>query len=427
MNEASLANAASASSPNGFAELIDDAPPKARLAALVQATLNRSQSYGAVTLLADAARNEVAEAQAGKDPQISANGGVGPSLSRSGGTSQTAFVQMQAGVQVSQVFWDGGRLNHVIDWRAQLAEAARQGRLNLEEQLAATAVSLALERSRFRQQVLVYGQYVRKMACLVQGLEEIVAADRGRASELVQARKSLQQAELSRQQSQSQLRQVEARLRKLAGDGLPSSDGLSSVLLAVPALEEMQAAIPNAPEIAQLNAQALAADRLAQSIEATSKPHVSWVVGGNTNLGIGGTGGSRGGALSAGINISIPLTPTVNIQAAEAARKRAQAALMQREEALETRRARLGETYEQTLAAMDRARRVGAVLRDSEQLRNFTLQQWQQLGRRSLFDVMSTEGEHYNLRVQYLNALHDQQQLNALLWSLGRGVGVWVR
>jgi outer membrane protein, adhesin transport system len=60
-------------------------------------------------------------------------------------------------------------------------------------------------------------------------------------------------------------------------------------------------------------------------------------------------------------------------------------------------------------------------------VRNFTLQQWQQLGRRSLFDVMGAEGDHYNLRISYVNALIDGQQLNANLLSLGRGVNEWLR
>jgi len=67
------------------------------------------------------------------------------------------------------------------------------------------------------------------------------------------------------------------------------------------------------------------------------------------------------------------------------------------------------------------------VLRESEQVRNFTLQQWQQLGRRSLFDVMGAESEHYSLRVAYVNALHDVQMLNANLLALGRGVSEWLR
>ena len=48
------------------------------------------------------------------------------------------------------------------------------------------------------------------------------------------------------------------------------------------------------------------------------------------------------------------------------------------------------------------------------------------MGRRSLFDVMGAESEHYNLRVAYVNALHDGQQASALLRSLGLGIGVWL-
>ena len=78
--------------------------------------------------------------------------------------------------------------------------------------------------------------------------------------------------------------------------------------------------------------------------------------------------------------------------------------------------------HEQAAASFDRARSVVNVLRDSDRLRGFTLQQWQQLGRRSLFDVMSAESEHYSLRVAYVNALYDGQQSTALMWSLGLGV-----
>jgi outer membrane protein TolC len=127
------------------------------------------------------------------------------------------------------------------------------------------------------------------------------------------------------------------------------------------------------------------------------------------------------------MNVNIPLYNPATLHASDSAHKRARAAVMQRDDALEARRTRITETHEQAAASFDRARRLSAVLRDSEQLRNFTLQQWQQLGRRSLFDVMNAEAEHYNLRVQYVNALHDGQQLNVLLRSLGRGVGEWLR
>ncbi|OYU78426.1 MAG: hypothetical protein CFE45_29725, partial [Burkholderiales bacterium PBB5] len=88
---------------------------------------------------------------------------------------------------------------------------------------------------------------------------------------------------------------------------------------------------------------------------------------------------------------------------------------------------RIVEAHEQAGAAFDRLKRVGLVLRDSDRLRNYTLQQWQQLGRRSLFDVIAAESDHYNLRVQYANALIDGQQMNATLTSLGIGLTSWLQ
>ena len=44
-----------------------------------------------------------------------------------------------------------------------------------------------------------------------------------------------------------------------------------------------------------------------------------------------------------------------------------------------------------------------------------------------LFDVIAAESDHFNMRVNYVNALHDTQQLNANLLSLGRGVIDWLR
>ena len=130
---------------------------------------------------------------------------------------------------------------------------------------------------------------------------------------------------------------------------------------------------------------------------------------------------------SLGVAVNIPLLSPGLAPATSAARKRAQAAELQRAEALDARRYRTVEVHEQTQASMDRARRTAQVLRESEQVRNFTLQQWQQLGRRSLFDVMGAESEHYNLRINYINALIDGQQFNANLLSLGRGVSQWLR
>ena len=404
------------------------ADPRAALQALVREGLTRSHQVGAAQLNAEAALDDIAEARAGKSLQASVGAGLGPGGSQTLAGSENTPLQFRASVNAGQMLYDGGRVDRLTDWRTQLAESARFGHLNISEQLALNTVSLALERSRYHQHVLVYGQQVRKMTCLVQALDTIVRADRGRASELVQARKSLQQAELSHTQAASQVRQVEVRLRRIVGDTLPSPQGLSTALLEVPDLLALQDEVERSSEVAALSAQAKAMERYMQALAATTKPQVSWNFSGAQAAGAGGkAGNTRSNNYALGVAVNIPLITPTALPATDAARKRARAADLQRAEAIEARRFRAAEVHEQAVSTFDRARRVGAVLRDSEQVRNFTLQQWQQLGKRSLFDVMGAESDHFNLRISFVNALHDGQQLNANLLSLGRGVTEWLK
>jgi len=399
--------------------------PRAQLRALVQDALSRSHGIGAQRLLAEAALQDVEEARASNKPQAALTGSVSPNLS-TGNDGSSSQLQVRAGVTLSQTLYDGGRSDRIVDWRRQQAEAARLGMLSTQEQITLSTASLAFERSRFRMQAVIYGQQVRKMGCLVEALETIVAADKGRVSELVQARKQQQMAELQQAQAVSQARQVEAKLRRMVGDGLPGVDGMSTLLLAVPELPEVLASAERSADIAQLDANAAALREIARVVAAGTKPQVSWSVGGSALVAAGG-GNPRNGGLSAGLQVSVPLINPAIEYSMQAAGKRAEAARLQRAEALESRRQRVVEVHEQAGAAFDRLKRVGLVLRDSDRLRGFTLQQWQQLGRRSLFDVIAAESDHYNLRVQYANALHDGQQMNATLLSLGTGLDAWLR
>lgn len=402
--------------------------PRTTLQEMVREALSRSHAVGAAKLLAEAAQFDIEETRAARKLQANLGLGLGPGGTREDDVRQTQALQGRVSLTVGQLLYDGGRTDRLADWRTQMAESARLGTLSVQEQLALSTVALALERSRYRQHVAVYGQYVRKMGCLVEALDTIVKADRGRASELVQAKKSLQQAELAQTQAQSQARQIDVRLRRLVGDGLPSTEGLATVLLQVPEVQQIVAEVEQSSEVAALTAQAGAANAYAQAVAAGGRPQLSWALSGTARSGSGGTlGSTHGSEYSVALSLNLPLLNPGLAPASSAARKRAEAAAAQRAEAVETRRFRAAEVHEQTLASFDRARRAGALLRDTDQLRNFTLQQWQQLGRRSLFDVMAAEGEHYGLRISYINALHDGQQLNALLLSLGRGVSEWLR
>lgn len=408
---------------NGMPSPADSTEPRLRLQNMVNDALRLSHAVGAARLLAEASADDIDATRAAARPQVTLGALVGLNGTREDGiTDPDNGLQARANVNVSALLYDAGRNAELTMWRQQLNEAARMGQISTEEQIALQTVSLALERSRFRLQVRIYQQYQRKMSCLVEALEQIVAADRGRASELVQARKTEQQAGLLVDQTQAAVRSIETRLRRLVGDALPSPEGMSSLLLAPPDLNEIVAEADRAAEIVRLDASARAADSLARSVIAEGKPSANWVITGSQ-----GVGGGNPSNWSAGISLNVPLVNPGNPPAASAARKRAEAARLQKADALEARRFRMAEVHDQAVSAFDRARLTVEVVRNSDRVRNFTLQQWQQLGKRSLFDVMGAEGEHYALRVAYVNALHDGQQSTALLRSLGKGINAWLQ
>lgn len=401
---------------------IDNTDPRTALQSLVDTTLARSKALGAVRLLTDAARADIEETRALGLPTAALSVGVN-GLHQSLGTISASRGQVGVTLTAGMPVWDFGRITKLTDWRKELAEVAVQGQRSAEEQLSLTAVSLALDRSRYALQAQVYTQYVRKMACLVDALEIITKADRGRASELVQAQKSLQQADLALEQTMSALRQIEVRLKRLVGEPLPPIIGMSAALAVLPDLEQLKSDILLAPDVAQVEAQARAQRNFAESVIAGQKPSVSISGSASTLFRTGASPGeSRSSDVGAGVTVTIPLLQPGAQAQASAAVQRYRATVLQRDEAIEAKRYRLLEMYEIGTSSLERARRIAEILRNSDRVRASTLQQWQQLGRRSLFDVMGAESEYYGLRIAHVNALIDIQQVVALMWSMGRGV-----
>jgi outer membrane protein TolC len=402
---------------------ISNTDPRAQLQELVQMAQTRSLTLGASTLLAQAARDDWEEARAARLPAVSLGGTLAHAGNRVEHAPNSSGLLARGTLSVGAPLYDFGRIEQLAAWRSQLAESARQGLINAEQQLALQTVALAMDRSRYQLQIQVYGQYVRKMGCLVEALESVVKVDRGRASELVQAQKNRQQAELAVEQTMTALRQTETRLRRFVGDQLPASASYAAVLTQVPSLTEMQADVLQAAEVAQLSAQAQAQARYADSVAAGHKPQINWLANGTgQSSGAPGGGKQRQGDWVVGLSVTIPIyTPGADASIA-AARKRAEAARLQRDDAIEGRRYRVADMHEAATSSFDRARSIVEILRNSDRLRASTLQQWQQLGRRSLFDVMGAEADYYSLRVAHVNAIFDGQQAVAMLWSLGRGV-----
>lgn len=398
--------------------------PSAQLAAMTREALRRSAQVGATKLLAEAAADDVREARGGELPRATINGTLGPSQQTLQYEPTNTKFQVSAGLSVTGVLYDAGRTRQLTQWRSELAKAAGYSLQAAQEQVVLETIANALERSRYRQQAQVYQQYARKMACLVEALGQIVSEDRGRASELVQARKTQAQAELQRDQSLALGRTAEIRLRRLVGDQVDLGEGMGPLLGETPDPGEVIRLLSQAGELQQLRAQADAADRLAQATDAGRKPQVGWITSAN--------GTRRGDVNTSQIQAGLTFAYTAfdgssGEAAAASAARRALATRQLYEELSSQKTSRVRETHDAAISAFDRARRYVDVLKDSDKVRSATFQQWSQLGRRSLFDVMSAESEHFNLRLSYVNALHDGYQANAQLRSMGGGLLGWIK
>ena len=403
---------------------IDQRPPAEQLQGLADAALRRSAQVGAQRLLAEAAELDLQEVIARARPQAYVNATVGPTVWRETGSPRDQALQAQGGVNVMGVLYDGGRQQQLALWRQQLSKAARAGLFQAQEQVLLETISTALERNRYRMQGQVFQQHVRKMACLVGMLEDIVSEDRGRASELNQARKSLSQAELARDTALSLSRQLEARLSRYVGAEAAAGDGIAGALVKILDSGEVLRKLDQGYDFQSFRAQVQASEHLAAVTSAAQRPQLNWVVTGSGSW----RGEDKAASVQAGVSVSYNLFDGGATESASlAAARRAEAARFQYEEFTNMRVARVGELHEAATSAFDRARRLVDVLRESDRVRQATFQQWAQLGRRSLFDVMSSESDHFNLRVAYVNALYDGYLANSQMRSLGGGVLGWLR
>lgn len=405
------------------ASAADNLPPELQLQLVAREAVRRSAGAGAASLLAEAARFDEDQARAALAPSVTLGGSLGPARSTYDGATLRSGMQLQGTVAATGILWDGGRTQAVIRYRQEMRDAARFSAQATQEQVVLDALSAVLERNRYRNQARVYQQYARKMGCLVEALDQIVAVDKGRASELLQARKTQAQAELARDGALALSRQLEIRLQRYVGDQGTVGEGVSGPLGQLMDTGEIIRLIERSSELQLVRAQADGARNLAESADASLKPQLSW----NANATRGAQGGVPNSSIQAGLSLSYNLfNGGADQSAAAAAARRAEAARRQYDETLQTRTARAFEVQELATSAFDRARRYVEVLKDSERVRTATFQQWSQLGKRSLFDVMAAEGDHFSLRVAYVNALYDGYQASAQLRSIGGGLLGWL-
>ncbi|MEY4766258.1 MAG: hypothetical protein RI907_2931, partial [Pseudomonadota bacterium] len=216
------------------------ADPLTVLRSVARQAVQRSATVGASRLLNEAATFDLEQARSSRWPALVANAALGPQHSTLNDETSTKGTLRSLSFSASGSLYDAGRIREQVQWREELLQAESLGLQQAGESVVAEVVSGMLERHRYQMQAQVYQQYVRKMQCLLDALEVIVSADRGRASELVQARKTLAQAEMQRDIAAAVGKQIDIKLRKLLGEGQVPSGRLTGALAATPELNEVR-------------------------------------------------------------------------------------------------------------------------------------------------------------------------------------------
>ena len=395
---------------------------RAVLAALADEAVRRSPEVAGQLAGSRAWRQDRLQVEAGGRPQLSLSGsGVWNGARGSGQTGSS--LQHGLGLTLSAPLLDGGRRQAESAYYQGLSEAGALGAEAAREQVALEAVAAALERRRQRLQLQVWDRQVARMACLAQQVGEIVALDRGRGSEGIQAGKSLRQAELSRTEVQTQLR-----LRSLAGDAAAEAaaelpPGPLAGFETLPPLAGLIETLPEAAELRQLQRQAEALDRQVEAARAANAPQLAWQIGSSASR----REGSSVTGWNAGLTLGLVLADAGAADAGvQAAIERVTAARMQREARLEERSRQLPVLHDAAQAALLRQQQIGQLLEQSDLLRRATREQWARLGRRSLFDLISAENDHAQLQIARAQAEHEHLMALLQMQAAGAGLRAWL-
>lgn len=369
-----------------------------------------------------AAAAEVREAQGQRWPQIDVGANSRPASL--GGASNDSTNPQAINLNMTTNVFDWGRTSNTIGSRKELNSAADQKYLASLETLARDVSLNVVELEKNRRVSAISQHYVERMSTLVGMLKEIVATDRGRSSELTQARARLMEAQASLDASRARERDNEIQLRKLIGDAPVKLPENGDWALVSANLNDLLAAAQQHPTLRQAEHEANASERHAESLRAGEKPQLNWVVSkttGEDQLG-------REQPWQTMLTVNWPLFRGGSARAArEAALMRADAererkAQQQLDLEFETRTA---EQDANTLLA--RADLYRDLTSETDAVRKAFFEQWYHLGRRTLLDVLIAESDHNNNRISEVANRFDGYQAILKAYSSAGQLTQWLR
>jgi len=377
----------------------------ASLPELVQIALNRAPQIREAQANWQAAQQDVAQSQGALWPKLELNAN---SAAAKVDSSAAHALTGRVGATVSYNLWDFGRIRSQIEARESQANALADKFKLARETTANDTVNTYLQLVKQQRSIRVYQQHIIELTALVNKLSEIVEVFAGRRSELTQAQTRLGQAEDALVALQARQREYQLVLMRLVGPdaGAALSAGALPEFAKADAALLVSQASQNHPSLrAALNEAAAAQAQLAEA-QAAQKPEVDVVLS------------KQSGRDVYGVAAPAQLYVTARWVAFDGHSSAAnQLALLARAQAAQERAETLRQELDYKIqsagadaqAQAKRAHALMGLVASTDQVRKDYYDQWRELGRRSLLDVLSAESEHLSTRINLVNSEVDQQ------------------
>ncbi|WP_081372162.1 TolC family protein [Pseudomonas fluorescens] len=372
----------------------------------VQAAAERSPKVQRAHAELAAADSDIDEAKGQRYPQVDLGTTAGSKTFGKGAEDNEGG---SSGITLNIVtpVYDWGRIRNTIESRSHLSTAATAAIEAELENSAFEVTNTLVELGKQRIIVDLSQQYVDRMNELVKMLAGIVAVDKGRSSELTQAKARLLQAQAARDSADTRAKDAEINLRKLVGDRPVMIPRTTEWNIRLANLDYLLSKTEDHPVINQAKAQTESAESQAKVVRSSSLPQLNWVVSKSTaedSLGreqpwethLAVTWGAfRGGSMRA--------SERAALQRAEASRQEVEQQRLDLEYRIRT-------ANHEAKTSLERAELYRDLTVESDGIRVAFYEQWYHLGKRTLLDVLSAESEHYGNRVSEITNRFDGYQ-----------------
>lgn len=312
--------------------------------------------------------------------------------------------------------YDWGRLENLVAARQAILERNEQSYRDLRNQIAIESVTHCLNYRNTAVLLKAARMYSDKVKSLNTILEKITEIDPGRASEFNQARSRQLQAEATTVTYKQRLAELSSESRRLFGDEEEVKRICAGVEISlagnIATAQEIQVNYERNPAIAITKKDYDQSRYQTASVAAAIKPQITLSASNAPSQPLD----PRTYSQLVSVVGTVPLYDGGTLRSAEkAALQRETSSFNRYQDKILTITRDYQKAKETLRFSYELARNYRSLLDVNEQVRSDAFIQWSTLGRRTMFELLLYEQEHFSLVTNYINNLYKAYEATAFL------------